>query len=115
MLGVKNISISYGSCEVLLDISLTLAPGRIVVLLGANGAGKTTLIKSLNGTLPVSFGEITLGGASIVKISRREIAKSIAVVAQENETRFPVTVLEFVLSGRFIHGGRFWMGNGSGY
>ncbi|MEQ1644838.1 MAG: ABC transporter ATP-binding protein, partial [Pyrinomonadaceae bacterium] len=34
-------------------------------------------------------------------------AKNIAVVAQENETRFPITVLEFVLSGRFVHGGAF--------
>ncbi len=40
-------------------------------------------------------------------MSRREIAKQIAVVAQENETRFPITVLEFVLSGRFVHGSAF--------
>lgn len=38
-------------------------------------------------------------------MSRREIAGQVAVVAQENETRFPVTVLEFVLSGRYVHGG----------
>lgn len=43
----------------------------------------------------------------IADMSRREIAQKISVVAQENETRFPVTVLEFVLSGRFVHGGAF--------
>jgi len=40
-------------------------------------------------------------------MSRREIAQRIAVVAQENETKFPVTVLEFVLAGRFVRGGAF--------
>lgn len=104
MLEIKDISISYGKCDVLQGISFTLVAGRVVVLLGANGAGKTTLIKAVNGTLPLSSGKILIDGAELVSISRREIARSIAVVAQENETRFPVTVLEFVLSGRFVHG-----------
>ena len=107
MLKVKDISISYGERGVLRDVSFGVSDGQIVVLLGANGAGKTTLIKALNGTLPTSAGEICLDQRSIAGISRREIAKNIAVVAQENETRFPVTVLEFVLSGRFVHGGAF--------
>ncbi len=104
MLKVNDISVSYGACEVVRGVSITLATGRIVVLLGANGAGKTTLIKALNGTLPLSKGEISLDGQPISGMSRREIARNVAVVAQENETRFPVTVLEFVLSGRFVHG-----------
>jgi iron complex transport system ATP-binding protein len=107
MLEVKDISVSYGERAVLRDVSLELPGGRIIALLGANGAGKTTLIKALNGTLPVSTGEIHLGDRSLANISRREIAANIAVVAQENETRFPITVLEFVLSGRFVHGGAF--------
>ncbi len=107
MLEVKDISVSYGERAVLRDVSFELAEGQIVVLLGANGAGKTTLIKALNGTLPTSAGDVRLDEHSLASISRREIAKNIAVVAQENETRFPVTVLEFVLSGRFVHGGAF--------
>lgn len=112
MLEVKDISISYGERAVLRDVSFALADGQIIVLLGANGAGKTTLIKGLNGTLLTSGGEIHLDERSLASISRREIAKNIAVVAQENETRFPITVLEFVLSGRFVHGGAFgWESN----
>jgi len=107
MLDVKEISISYGMCEILHDVSLSLNAGNVAVLLGANGAGKTTLIKAVNGTLPLSKGEIILDGQPITGFSRREIARNIAVVAQENETRFPVTVLEFVLSGRFVHGNAF--------
>src|SRR5580765_6963845 len=107
MLEVRDISVGYGEQVVLRDVSLTLRGGEIIALLGANGAGKTTLIRALNGTLPVSSGEIALDGHALAGISRREIARNIAVVAQENETRFPVTVLEFVLSGRFVHGNAF--------
>lgn len=107
MLKVRDISVSYGDREVLHGVSFELRPREIIVLLGANGAGKTTLIRALNGTLPLAAGEIVLGSQALAKMSRREIARSIAVVAQENETRFPVTVLEFVLSGRFVHGSTF--------
>jgi len=92
---------------VLNEASFGLETGEIIALLGPNGAGKTTLIRALNRTLPVAHGEIRLDGKRLAELSRREIAKRIAVVAQENETKFPVTVLEFVLSGRFVHGGAF--------
>jgi len=89
------------------DVSFTLKAGEIIALLGANGAGKTTMLRALNGTLPIAKGEITLNETSLNKYSRREIARKIAVVAQETETKFPISVLEFVLSGRFAHGTAF--------
>lgn len=107
MLDIQNISINYGTSEVIKDIDFTLRENKIVAVLGANGAGKTTLLKSLNGSLPITKGTILLGKKSLESLSRREIAQKIAVVAQENETKFPVSVLEFVLSGRFAHGGVF--------
>ena len=107
MLDVQNISINYGVCSVVADVSFSLRPGKILTLLGSNGAGKTTVLKSLNGSLPISSGAIFLNGKDLNEFSRREIAKKIAVIAQETETKFPVSVLEFVLSGRFAHGGAF--------
>ncbi len=107
MLDVKDISVRYEEREVLRDLTFSLAAGMTIALLGANGAGKTTLIRALNGTLPVTSGEIDIDGRGLKDLSRREIARNITVVAQENETRFPVSVLEFVLSGRFVHGGSF--------
>jgi iron complex transport system ATP-binding protein len=107
MLSIDKIIVQYGSYEVLRDISFTLREGEIVALLGPNGAGKTTLIKALNGTLPPAAGQILLHGQPLGSYSRRQIARRIAVVAQENETKFPVTVLEFVLSGRFARGTAF--------
>lgn len=107
MLEARNISINYGEYEVLQNVSFALRDGQTLAVLGANGAGKTTLLRALNGFLPVSKGEITLEGKALRSCSRREIAQKMSVVAQENETKFPVTVLEFVLAGRFAHGGVF--------
>ena len=107
MLEVQNITVNYGVCAVVRKISFALGAGQIVAVLGGNGAGKTTLLKSLNAGLPVVEGEITLDGKSLQSYSRREIARKIAVVAQETETKFPVSVAEFVLSGRFAHGAAF--------
>ena len=107
MLEVQNISINYGVCAVVQDVSFNLEAGKIIALLGANGAGKTTILKSLNGGLPIAKGAIILRGKSINAFSRREIAREIAVIAQETETKFPVSVLEFVLAGRFAHGAAF--------
>lgn len=107
MLEAQNITIRYGVCEVVQNISFALQNGEILAIVGANGAGKTTLLRALNGVLPISEGEISINGKPLKSFSRREIAHEIAVVAQETETKFPVTVLEFVLAGRFAHGGVF--------
>jgi iron complex transport system ATP-binding protein len=108
MLEVQNIAIGYGTREeVVADVSFRLRAGEILAIAGANGAGKTTLMRALNGALPVSKGEILLESKPLKTFSRREIARRITVVAQETETKFPVTVLEFVLAGRFAHGGAF--------
>ena len=107
MLEVQNITIGYGSGEVVTDVSFAVGDGEILAIIGANGAGKTTLLRALNGAIPVLKGKVLLDGKSLKTFSRREIARKIAVVAQETETKFPVTVLEFVLAGRFAHGGVF--------
>src|SRR5688500_4048185 len=107
MIVARNISVRFGDREVLRDVSLSVQSGEIVALLGPNGAGKTTLLRSLNGTVTLSKGAIFLDEVSIADLSRREIARNIAVVAQENETKFPITVTEFVLAGRFARGAAF--------
>jgi len=107
MLVVNEISVSFRERKVLNRVSLTAQSGEIIALLGPNGAGKTTLLRALNGTVEVQQGEILLDGRPLVDLSRREIARSIAVVAQENETKFPMSVIEFVLAGRFARGPAF--------
>jgi iron complex transport system ATP-binding protein len=107
MIEAKNISVRFGDREVLRDVSLVAEGGSVVALLGPNGAGKTTLVRTLNGSVSRSGGEVIVDGRPLESMSRREIARSIAVVAQENETKFPITVREFVLAGRFARGSAF--------
>ena len=107
MLETRDITVRYGEYDVIRDISLSLSGGEIIAILGPNGAGKTTLLRAFNGSVPLAAGMIELDGKLLAGFSRREIAQRIAVVAQENETKFPVTVLDFVLAGRFASGSAF--------
>jgi iron complex transport system ATP-binding protein len=101
MLAACDLTIRYDDRTAVANVSLTVRPGEIAALLGPNGAGKSTLLRTLNGQLSPSSGSISVDGKPLEKLSRRSIARQIAVVAQEAELRFPVTVLEFVLGGRF--------------
>ena len=101
MLEARDITVRYGSRLAVSEISLTLEPQRVTAIIGPNGAGKSTMLRTLNRGLEPASGEILLDGRPLHSYSRRAIAKRIAVVAQEAELRFPVTVFEFVLGGRY--------------
>lgn len=101
MLEARNITVRYGSRLAVSDVSLTLEPHRVTAIIGPNGAGKSTMLRTLNGGLEPAAGEILLDCRPLNSYSRRAIAKRIAVVAQEADLRFPVTVFEFVLGGRY--------------
>ena len=107
MLWVEQVTIRYGARDVLRDVSFSAADGEILAVIGPNGAGKTTLIKALNGAVPTAAGTVTVDGVQLALLQRRDVARRIAVVAQENETKFPITVRDFVLSGRFANGSAF--------
>ena len=64
MLEIKNLSVSYGAIEALKQVSLSVAKGSIVAILGANGAGKSTLLRTISGVVKAKSGSITLGEKS---------------------------------------------------
>lgn len=66
MLEVKNVSFSYGKKEVLKDISLTLAPGELLIIIAPSGYGKSTLGKLIGGYLKPSKGEVLVDGKNIL-------------------------------------------------
>jgi iron complex transport system ATP-binding protein len=101
MLEARDLTIKYDERIAVTGVSLKLTPGNITALIGPNGAGKSTLLRALNGQVRHASGTVLLDREPIEKFSRRSIGRRIAVVAQEAELRFPVTVLEFVLGGRF--------------
>ena len=111
MLEARDLSVKYDHRIAVVDVSLSLNESEITAIIGPNGAGKSTLLRTLNGQLPRSSGTVLLDGQPIDQLNRRSISRKIAVVAQEAELRFPVTVLEFVLGGRFAwatHTGWGW-------
>src|SRR5512138_3008589 len=85
------------------DVTVHVGPGSLTGLLGPNGCGKTTLLKLLSGVLTPHHGTVTLDGTPLSRLSRREIARHIAVVPQETHPAFDYTVMEMVLMGRHPH------------
>jgi iron complex transport system ATP-binding protein len=80
-----------------------LSAGRVYGLFGPNGCGKSTLLKCLNRHLAVSFGAIFLHGRPILAMSRKEIARKIAVVSQDPPDITGFSVIDGVLMGRYPH------------
>jgi iron complex transport system ATP-binding protein len=101
MLEAKNISIKYGERLAVQSVSLRVEAGKIVAILGPNGAGKSTLLRALNGSVATEGGQVLLNQKSLDGFARRTVARHIAVVAQEADVRFPVSVFEFVMGGRY--------------
>jgi iron complex transport system ATP-binding protein len=101
VLEAQNISVNYGQRVAVAGVSLRAVRGEVTAIIGPNGAGKSTLLRALNGAILPASGEVLLDGKPLRSLSRRGIGRRIAVVAQEAELRFPVTVMEFVLGGRY--------------
>lgn len=88
-------------------LSLELAHGELVALLGKNGAGKTLLLHTLAGLRPAASGSLEVLDADFATLSRRDLAKALVLLPQDNDDVFPASVLETVLIGRHPHVGRF--------
>jgi len=84
-------------------VSLALGAGELVAIAGPNGSGKTTLLRALLGTLPVEQGDVELLGRPLRTWGSAELARTVGVVSQREESVFPLTVLETVTLGRYAH------------
>jgi iron complex transport system ATP-binding protein len=84
-----------------------LSEGALTGILGPNGSGKTTLLRLLSGTRTPTSGRVRLGDRTLDTLSRREVARHIAVVPQETQLAFEYSALEIVLMGRHPHLGLF--------
>jgi iron complex transport system ATP-binding protein len=103
LLSAQEISFSYSDAPTLQDIDFTLERGALRALLGPNGSGKTTLLKLLTGILQPTRGQIFFQATDLKKMTRREIAKCIALVPQELNLQFGFTVQQMVMLGRTPH------------
>ncbi|VFA96976.1 ABC transporter ATP-binding protein [Nocardia cyriacigeorgica] len=89
MLEVDEIYVNYGRIRALHGISLRVAEGELVTLLGANGAGKTTTMRALSGLLPLTKGRIVFEGRDISRMKAHERVVAGLIQAPEGRGIFP--------------------------
>lgn len=85
------------------SISMSVKKGETFGIVGPNGAGKTSLLKCLYQEHKLSSGQVTLTDMPLAYLSRREVAKKIAVVGQQHDAVFDLTVLDIVNMGLIPH------------
>lgn len=100
MLEINNLEFSYRSSRKILEkIEFDVENGECVAILGNNGAGKSTMLKCLNKIIAPQKGTVAVNGTDLLQLSRLEIAKNTAYVAQKNEGS-RITVYDAILLGR---------------
>ncbi len=103
MISVENITVSLGGKTLLDKVSVKFEPGKLNLIIGPNGAGKSTLIKVLSKQLKPKHGKVTFGKADLHSISYNELSVMRAVLSQNIDLAFPLTVYEVVMMGRYPH------------
>ena len=113
MLEVKNLSAGYNGAikdygaiedcaDVICNISFKAEKGESLCILGPNGSGKSTLLKSIARIIDYR-GSVLMNGEDISTVSRKELAKKIALLTQSAQVFFPYTVYETVSMGRYAY------------
>lgn len=100
---IRNLKFQYDKKLILDEISFTIPKGKITTILGPNGCGKSTLIKIMARNIKPTSGEIFLYNKNINKIKRKDFAKKVAIIHQENSAPSDLKVIDVVLYGRMPH------------
>lgn len=98
---VHDLSFSYRNGQVIDGISFFVEAGEVLGVIGPNSAGKTTLLRLLSRVHIPEAGTIRLFGRDLQALTRREVARTVAVVPQEFQVAFPFTVEQVVAMGRY--------------
>ena len=107
LLECKNLDVVVAGRCLVERLDLPLYSGQMTCLLGENGAGKTSTLHTLAGLLPHSSGKVLVADQPLEQWKRRDLAKNLGLLMQDNEDAFPATVLETALIGRHPHLGLF--------
>lgn len=102
-LQVQDLSFSIGETAILNNITLEVQDGEFVGLAGSNGCGKSTLLKHIYRTYRPDRRTVFLDKTDTLDLSNKQLARSLAVMAQETTVEFDLTVFDMVLHGRYAH------------
>ncbi len=103
MLSTQGIYYSIGKKEILKNISIDFLPCEFNMILGPNGSGKSTFLKIFSGELKPIKGEVFVDNKELSHIKKEGLAKVRAVMTQQPELSFPLSVEEVVMMGRYPH------------
>jgi iron complex transport system ATP-binding protein len=103
VLAARDLTVAVGSRCLVSGLTLDLAGGEFVAVLGRNGSGKTLTLHTLAGLRAAAGGAVLLQGKALASLSRRAVARELGVLAQDVAEGFTTTVLESVLIGRHPH------------
>ena len=99
----EGVTVRRSGKAILNEVTLTIAPGSMNVLLGPNGSGKTTLIRVLAGVLLPTQGRVLLGSTLLQQLGRKTIARHCAYLPQQTDTNFDIRVEDAVAMGRYAY------------
>jgi len=107
LLAVHQLSVAYGGIHAVRELSLDVAPGEMVCLIGANGAGKTTTLKAISGLIAPHGGSVHFDGQSITRQPAHEIARRGLALVPEGRGVFPrMSVAENLMMGAYARNDR---------
>jgi branched-chain amino acid transport system ATP-binding protein len=107
LLELDRVSSGYGRSPVLHDVSLAVASGEIVALIGANGAGKSTLLNTVMGLVPLAAGDIRYDGRSIARLTTPAIVRAgLAQVPERRQLFGAMTIEENLRMGAYARSDR---------
>ncbi|OYY60044.1 MAG: ABC transporter ATP-binding protein [Hydrogenophilales bacterium 28-61-11] len=107
MLSVRQLSVAYGGIQAVRNLSLEVASGEMVCLIGANGAGKTTTLKALSGLIVPRSGTVQLDGQPLAGLPAHAIARRGMALVPEGRGVFPrMSVAENLLMGAYTRSDR---------
>ena len=107
LLSVSQLSVAYGGIQAVRELSLEVAPGEMVCLIGANGAGKTTALKAISGLLVPYAGSVHFDGQSLTRLPAHEVARRGLSLVPEGRGVFPrMSVAENLMMGAYVRNDR---------
>jgi len=104
ILELDGVAVSYGGIQAVRGISISVARGEVVALIGANGAGKTTTLKTVMGLLPLTRGTIRFAGHDLALTTTEErVARGLSLVPEGRAVFGTLTVRENLELGAYAH------------
>jgi iron complex transport system ATP-binding protein len=99
----EHLRLAYDSLQVADDLSVTIPPGRITVIIGANACGKSTLLRALARLLKPKAGVVFLDGEDIHRMPTKDVAMRLGILPQAPIAPDGIKVVDLVARGRYPH------------